>query len=340
MVGGIEDMAVVEIAELGGVAIEPGDGGVRLLHPRPTALLRAGMLAAVYRELRFAVPRPKALLGDAAVKRLTAAVTEVARAARPAMRTFRLAAAGADSAVFRRLAGAVEVATSLREDRLDGQLLIRVRPYREGQAGGWEVLIRLTPRPLSTRAWRVCNRPGGLNATVAVALNEMLGLDPEGAYLNLMCGSGTLLVERALAGPHGRLVGVDIEQAALECSATNLAAAGIGQAAELVCADVNEPALLQRLRDASSGAAGFTAVAVDVPWGDAVGSHEANLGLHGAVSRLAAGLLARGGRCGVVSHEIRLLSQVFQHDPLWRVVSRRQVSHGGHNPVMLVLERV
>lgn len=333
-------MASVEIAELGGTAIEPGDGGLRLRHPRPTALLRAGMVASVYREVRFEVPRPKALLGDAAARRLAVAVTAAARTARPTMRTFRLAAAGSDSAVFRRLAAVIGTATSMREDPVDGELLIRIRPYRTARAGGWEALVRLTPRPLSTRGWRVCNRPGGLNATVAVAVNEILGLDPVGSYLNLVCGSGTLLVERALAGPHGRLVGVDIEQEALECSARNLAAAGVGHETELMRADISDPALAQRLREGSGTRGGFNAIAADVPWGDAVGSHMANLSLHQAVARLAAELLERGGRCGVVSHEIRLLGQVFEHDLGWRVVSRRQVSHGGHNPVVLVVERV
>jgi hypothetical protein len=336
-VSGIEDMAVVELAELGGAGIEPGDGGLRLRHARPAALLEAGMVVAVYRELRFEVPRPKALLGDAAVRRLTAAVTEAARATRPGLRSFRLAAAGSDSAIFRRLAAVIETATALREDPVDGEMLIRVRPYREGVTGGWEALFRLTARPLSTRAWRVCNRPGGLNATVAVALNEMLGFDSHGGYLNLMCGSGTLLVERALAGPHGRLVGVDIEQDALACTRTNLAAAGVGQGAELLAADVAEPDVEGRLQ---AVAGGFTAIAADVPWGDAIGSHEANLGVHRSVSRLAATLLVRGGRFGIVSHEIRLLRQVFELDRSWRVVSRRQVSHGGHNPAVLVLERV
>ncbi|HET8986218.1 MAG TPA: methyltransferase [Trueperaceae bacterium] len=340
VVSGIEDMAVVELAELGGVGVEPGDGGLRLRHPRPAALMEAGMVAAVYRELRFDVPRPKALLGDAAARQLTAAVSEVAHAARPSMRSFRLAAAGSDSSVFRRLAAVIQTTTSLREDQVDGELLVRVRPYREGVSSGWEALVRLTSRPLSTRAWRVCNRPGGLNATVAVALNEMLGLDRRGGYLNLMCGSGTLLVERALAGPHGRLVGVDIDQEALECTATNLAAAGVGQGAELVTADIADPTVERRLREAAGSDGGFAAIAADVPWGDAVGSHAANLGLHRSASRLAAGLLARGGRFGVVSHEVRLLRQVFELDPLWRVVSRRQVAHGGHNPVVLVLERV
>src|SRR5690606_18397991 len=125
----------------------------------------------------------------------------------------------------------VAATTSLREDPVDGELLVRVRPFRQGQISGWEVLLRLTPRPLSARAWRTCNRPGGLNATVAVAVNEMLGLDARGAYLNLMCGSGTLLVERALAGAHGTLVGIDSQQEAVECSAANLASAGVGAAA-------------------------------------------------------------------------------------------------------------
>ena len=36
-----------------------------------------------------------------------------------------------------------------------------------GWGEGWEVLVRLTPRPLTARPWRVCNWPGALNAVVA-----------------------------------------------------------------------------------------------------------------------------------------------------------------------------
>lgn len=339
VVAGIEDLAAVELAELGGTAIEPGDGGLRFVHRHPAALTDSGMLAAVYRELRYAVPRPKALLGDAAARTLAAAVGRAARAYRPAMRTFRLAAAGSDSAVFRRLAASLAAGTGLVEDQTDGELLIRVRPYHQAQESGWEALVRLSPRPLSTRAWRVCNRPGGLNANVAVALNEMVGHDPHGAYLNLMCGSGTLLVERALAGPHGLLVGLDSEQDALTCSATNLAAAGVSAGVDLLRGDATDQSLAARLLE-HSGGAGFSVIVADVPWGDAVGTHAANRNLHEAVARLAAGLLLAGGRCGIVSHELRLLKQVFELDPAWKTVSRRQVAHGGHNPVVLVVERV
>src|SRR5690606_7526257 len=120
----IVDMAAAELVEAGCLTVEPGDGGLRLTHPRPSALLRTGMVSAVYREVRFEVPRPKALLGDAATRRLAAAVAETGRSSRPPMTTFRLAAAGADSAVFRRLAAVLEARTALREDQVDGELLL------------------------------------------------------------------------------------------------------------------------------------------------------------------------------------------------------------------------
>ena len=358
VVKGIEDLAAVELEELGAADVRPGDGGLRLRHERPSDLLDARMVAAVYRELRFAVSRPKALLGDAAARRLALAVAEVARAPDGhAMRSFRLAAAGSDSAVFRRLAAELERVTGLREDSADGEVLIRVRPYRDVEGGGWEVLVRLTPRPSSTRAWRTCNRPGGLNATVAVAVNELLGVAAGGSYLNLMCGSGTLLVERALTGRYKRLVGVDSDANAVACSAENLASARVGADAELVVADVRDPELPSRLLGGvgSGGAAetaaavpvgrglvpvGFSAIAVDAPWGDAVGSHAENEELHDAVFGQARRLLAPDGRFALVTHEVRLLRRLLERHRGWRVVSRRQVAHGGHNPVLLVLERV
>src|SRR5690625_5498492 len=41
----------------------------------------------------------------------------------------------------------------------EGDLLVRVR-RGPGRPGTWQVLIRTTPRPLATRAWRTVNYPG------------------------------------------------------------------------------------------------------------------------------------------------------------------------------------
>src|SRR5690606_36745987 len=222
---------------------------------------------------------------------LSSAISAVA--GKSGMRSFRLAAAGADSPVFQRLAGELSAATGLQHRPADGSMLIRVRPFA-GEAPGWEGLLRLTERPLSTRKWRVCNRPGGVNSTVAYAMNELLGNTPGANYLNLMCGSGTLLVERALSDRVERLVGVDIEPAAIDCARTNLAAAGVGDY-QLFTADIDylPPGL----------AGGFDELAADAPWGDAVGSHATNEELHLSLLRSAARLAANGAGFALLNHE-------------------------------------
>lgn len=61
----------------------------------------------------------------------------------------------------------------------------------------WEIAIRLTNRPLSLRDWREVNIPGGLNPTIAYAMNVLTQPKSRDTYLNIFSGSGTLLIERA-----------------------------------------------------------------------------------------------------------------------------------------------
>src|SRR5690606_30571158 len=177
----------------------------------------------------------------------------------------------------------------------------------------------------SARPWRVCNLPGGANATVAAAMADLAG--PRGSYLNLMCGSGTLLVERMLAGGGGPFVGVDVSAAAVACAGRNLAAAGLS-GARLVVGDVADEAF------AVYGA--FDVVAADAPWGDAVGDHAANENLYRALLEAARRHLAPGGRFALLSHEVRLVERLLDEGG-WRVVVRRRVEHGGHRPLLLVM---
>jgi 23S rRNA G2445 N2-methylase RlmL len=69
--------------------------------------------------------------------------------------TLELAAAGAESAVMQRIATTLAERLKLRVVPSEGDLQVRVRPSQTG----WDVLLRLTPRPLGTRAWRVCTLP-------------------------------------------------------------------------------------------------------------------------------------------------------------------------------------
>lgn len=326
MLEGLEPFARRELQALGArvEATSPTELRLRFDGPaeRLTELRRA---VAAYRLERFDVPRPKALLGDRHLRRLRALLDEVRAGADFA--GFRFSAAGSDSPVFRRLAEEVARSTGLAHDPEAGELLLRIRPGPGGD--GWEVLPRLTPRPLSARSWRVCNLEGGLNAAVAAAAVDLLGPRPTDRYLNLMCGSGTLLIERARAAGVRRLVGVDRDPEALACARRNLAAADLSERAELVEGDATGLALPARA---------FDALACDPPWGDDVGSHEDNAVLYPAFLREARRLAAPRARLVLVTHEIRLLDRLLEEGVGWRETRRVRVFHGGHRPAMVRLE--
>ncbi|CAA9312977.1 MAG: Predicted N6-adenine-specific RNA methylase containing THUMP domain, partial [uncultured Chloroflexia bacterium] len=184
-------------------------------------LLELRTVLAVYGQRHFAVPRPKALLGHAAFTTLLSMI-EAVRDLHPtdAFQTVRVSAAGADSAVLTRWREMIAEQTGLSDVADEGDLLIRLRRPLDG-AEGWDVLIRLSPRPLSVRDWRVCNRPGALNATAAQAMVRLTQPNPDDVVLNPACGSATLLVERLHYGPARIAMGCDIDQEALRCAQRN-----------------------------------------------------------------------------------------------------------------------
>lgn len=324
---GLGRLAAEELRGLGAEVSRVADDEVVFgLRGSPGALLGARRVVAVYRSVRFEVPRPRALLGDEHLRRLLAEARAVVNGQpRGAFDGFRLSAAGSDTKVFQRLAVALGEGLGLAHQPEEGALLIRVRRAE----GGWEALLRLTPRPLSARPWRVCNMPGGLNATLGAVMNDLLGPGPDDRYLNAMCGSGTLLVERALAGPAGRLVGCDLDPEAVACAERNLAAAGV-TGAELLVAD----ATALPFPDAS-----FTHLSANLPWGDAVGTHAGNAALYPAFLAEARRVLAPGGRAALLTHEVRLFGELLREARGWRLLDELRVFHGGHYPRAYLLER-
>lgn len=260
---------------------------------------------AAYAVLDFDVPRPRALLGDEHVRRI-AAVMEV-----PGASSFRISAAGRESAVFRRLAGELAQRTGLRFDPEAGDVLVRVRP-------SWEVLVRLTPRPLSARRWRVRDVPGALNATIAAAMLRLAAPRAHERFLNLMCGSGTLLAECpavALA------VGLDADP-------TVLAAARENTAWPLVRGDVRRLPLR----------AAFEVIAADLPYGERSGSHRENDALYRAFLEAAAQAAAPGARLAVITHDIRRFEAALAASP-WHPRQTLRVYQKGYRPAIWLLGR-
>lgn len=307
------------------------DDAISVAWPGDPAALHALRTAqSVARVWRFDVPRPKALLDTSALRTLGAGLRGISGGAR--FRALRLAAAGAGSPVMQRLARALGDEVGLPVDADDGDLLVRVRP---GAEGGWEVLARTTPRPLSVRPWRVCDRPGALDAALAAALVQLAGVRAGDRVANPMVGSGTLLIERALAGAAACLHGVDSDLEALACAARNAEAAGVSERLWLARGDARSTL---RPDDAAEGR--YDLVLVDPPWGDAVGDHAGNAALYGDLLAAAAAQTVRGGRLVLVTHEVRLAERLLGEQRWWAPQHARRVWQGGHRPLCVILERL
>jgi len=338
-------------------------GAVRFTLAGPLhAVLGLRTAVAAYLLVRVPGRRPSALLGDAT---LFDQVEDVRRLHPPgAFGSFRVSAPGRDSAALRRLREALTDRTGLPEDPDDGELYLRIRRAgaREGEGegargrGGWEALVRLSPRPLSARPWRAFNLPGALNATIAAAMVELSRPRPADRVLNLMCGSGTILVERLARDAAALAVGCDLDPAALDGTRANLAAAGSGIGGGHGRGRARGPGRDRDPgRDPGRGGAvqiarmdatalavkgsSFDVLLADLPYGHRMGSHQGNAVLYPAVLAEAARATAPGGVLVVVTHELRLFERCLEAAPWWSVERAVQVYQKGHHPVIYLLRR-
>jgi tRNA (guanine6-N2)-methyltransferase len=297
----------------------------------PGELLGLRTAQAAYLALRFRGRRPTALLGNQNLRDLMDRVDAIRAAHAPGtFESFRFGAAGRDSSTFRRLAAELEVLTGLRHDPDDGELLIRVRPT-DGQREGWEALLRISPRPLSTRAWRVANYPGALNATIAAVMVDLTQPRPDDHFINLLCGSGTLLVERLTRCQTAEAVGVEISREALDAARANLQAASMTARARLLESDATLTGL---------DMARYTALCADLPYGNLVGSHCENRELYPALLDEAARLAAPGARFAVITHELRLFDACLADaQQAWQPERTFRLVQSGQRPQVYLLRR-
>lgn len=293
------------------------------------ALLRLRVAQSVYIVRSFAVPRPKALLGDEHFRTMVAMVEQVRRLHPPnSFHSLFLSAAGAESSVLSRLKTDLAARVGLVVGHEDGDLLLRLRRVASGD--GWELCMRLSPRPLATRAWRICNLEGALNGPVAHAMALLTRPDPADRFLNLGCGSGSLLIERLSVTPARRVIGCDIDPAALDCARANIGAAGLSDRCELHPWDMRA----LPLPDAS-----VDAICADLPFGHRIGTHADNLELYPPLLREAARVTRPGALCTLLTHEVRLMEQLLAAQRVWSLAQAIRVDLGGLHPRMFVLRR-
>jgi tRNA (guanine6-N2)-methyltransferase len=293
-------------------------------------MLRLKTVQAVFLVEHFAIPRPRALLGDAYFRRVQDTIAGIRRVhPDDAFQTLYLSAAGEASNVLQRFRKELARAVKLADRPDEGDLLLRLRPSA-GPQGGWDMLYRISPRPLATRDWRVCNMEGALNATVAHAITLMTDPQPYDVYLNLACGSGTLLIERLACGPAQKVIGCDTDEEARHCAAANIAASEYSDRITLHDWDARQ----LDLPDAS-----VDALTADLPFGHLVGSHAENVRLYPAVLQEAARVAKPGSLFALITHEINLTQKLLSEQSAWRLQAEQRIALGGLYPRIFVLQR-
>ncbi len=318
---GLEDFVQKELRPYGRIS-QIKKNSLRLMYSSDlNKLSNLKTIVAAYLVVHFEIPRPKAILGQENFTKLISEIRTVLELNNN-FKSFRINAAGRDSSVFKRIAHEISNATKLKYDAEEGELLLRFR--REGNI--WQVLIRLSPKALSARNWRECNMQGGLNATVAYAINELANIKPHEVYLNAMCGSGTLLIENNKAK---KLLGLDNSAEAIKCAKANLEKASVQ--AKLFQTD----ALKMPFENGS-----IDLITADLPWGDATGKHSENASLYKEFLKESARACTKQARLIILTHELRIFENLIRKQNIWKIKKELQVYHGGHYPKIYLLTKL
>lgn len=279
----------------------------------------------------YPVPRPKAFLGHAHFTKMCQQIEAVISLYPPkTFGSFTIGAAGKGSSVFQRIREEIGKTTGLVYQDKEADLLLRFRPSVV-EKNGWDFLVRVGPRPFSARSWRVFDIGGALNGTVAAAMAAITKPTGEDRFLNLMSGSGTLLVERVMAGAARQVVGVEIDGEVLAGARRNLAAAGV--------MDVDMIQGNAALTPFPAGS--FNVICADLPWGQLMGSNEENERLYPALLKESARIAAAGARMVLLTHSIRLMERTLKNLPSdWKLKQEIKIKQGGLHPRMYIFKRV
>lgn len=296
----------------------------------PQMLLGLKTVVAIYSLETYDIPRPKAFLGHEHITRLLKQIELARSTAYPStFETLYINAAGSDSSVMQRLLDELAKSAKLKAATEEGDMVLRIRRSKDKK--GWDVLVRLTPRPLSTRTWRVANLPGALNASVAHAMVRLSEPKEDDVVLNVACGSASLAIERRAYGKAKQIIAADNNLDVIEMAMANIEAAGYEDDIETRVWDVKDIPMSTNSVDAAFA---------DLPFGNHVGSHKQNEVLYPHVLSETARVIKRDGRFVVITHEIRLMDTLLDGQDKWLVERILPITLSGLHPRIYVLKRL
>jgi 23S rRNA G2445 N2-methylase RlmL len=156
--------------------------------------------------------------------------------------------------------------------------------------------IRLSDHSMRQRDYRAVSLPAALKPTIAAAMVQLTRPSPEDIFLDPMCGSGTILIERALAGRYALLLGGDRDGAAVEATREN-----VGPRYKPI--EIRQWNAADLPLDSGS----VSALASNLPFGKQIGTPEENRRLYPALLKEWVRVVRPGGRLVLLTSDRALL---------------------------------
>jgi tRNA (guanine6-N2)-methyltransferase len=268
-----------------------------------------------------------AVAGD---RRLDPALNAV-QAVRPARGrpTYRVVARMSGTHAYRRVDLQRAVERALAE---------RLRGWREveddAQVELWVQLVgetfllgaRLSDATMRHRTYLEASLRAALKPTIAAAMVLLTDPQPDDVFLDPMCGSGTLLIERALAGRYAQLIGGDLDPEAIAATRENVGPRY--KPIEITQWDARRLPL-----DGGS----VSAIACNLPFGKQIGSEASNRALYPALLTEWTRVLRDGGRMVLLTSDRAALQNALRRARTLTMRRSLTVSVRGVRAALVVL---
>ena len=176
------------------------------------------------------------------------------------------------------------------------------------------------------RKWRKNLSSTALKPYIAHLLCLLSKPQKTDIFLDPMCGSGSILIERALMGKYQRIIGSDIDEKALKAAKNNIKQ--INKKIELH----NWNAFKLPLEDNS-----INKIVVDMPFGIRSGKHSQNITLYSNFLKEAKRVLKPNSIVVILSQEISLLDKQINKTNNLTIRQKIRTNLGGLKPAVFVL---
>ena len=193
--------------------------------------------------------------------------------------------------------------------------------------------LRLSDRTMRHRYNKRVELPASLRPSMAGAMVYLTEPEAGDVFLDPMCGSGTIMLERIHSGPYQEILGGDYDQTRVDATRQNLPQRRKGRKAARI--EVRQwDARELPLTDGS-----VSKVATNLPFGKQIGTQQELEALYGTVLFELARVVAPGGRIVLLSSEYELVKQLLRRVPELEILTGYSVATLGTWARIYVIRR-